>query len=81
MLFANAVTALALVAGVSTRAVPSPVEVMKRTHVAGSVITKCSKSGVLALAYDDGPYQYTSSLVDTLNNAGVKGTFFFTGTL
>ncbi|KAI0907257.1 carbohydrate esterase family 4 protein [Ustulina deusta] len=81
MLFAYAVTALALVAGVSARAVPSPVDVMKRTHVAGSVITRCSKSGVLALAYDDGPYQYTSSLVDTLNAAGVKGTFFFSGTL
>ncbi|TGJ82448.1 hypothetical protein E0Z10_g6327 [Xylaria hypoxylon] len=81
MLFTSAVAAFALVAGVSARSVPSPIEVMKRTHVAGSVITKCSKSGVLALAYDDGPYQYTSSLIDTLDAAGVKGTFFFTGTL
>ncbi|KAI1822215.1 carbohydrate esterase family 4 protein [Xylaria intraflava] len=80
MLFAS-VTALALAAGVSARAVSNPVDIMKRTHVAGTVITQCSKPGVLALAYDDGPYQYTSSLVDTLDAAGVKGTFFYTGTL
>ncbi|KAJ8125057.1 hypothetical protein O1611_g8583 [Lasiodiplodia mahajangana] len=81
MLFTSAVTALTLMAGISARAVPNPVEVMKRTHTVGTVITKCSKPGVLTLAYDDGPYQFTSSLVDTLDAAGVKGTFFFTGTL
>ncbi|KAI0389671.1 carbohydrate esterase family 4 protein [Xylariaceae sp. FL0594] len=73
--------ALAAAGLADARAVPNPVEVMKRTHVAGTVITKCSKPGVLALAYDDGPYQYTSSLIDTLDQAGVKGTFFMTGTL
>lgn len=36
---------------------------------------------MLALAYDDGPYQYTSELVDILDAAGAKATFFFTGTL
>ncbi|KAI0486711.1 carbohydrate esterase family 4 protein [Xylaria cf. heliscus] len=82
MLFTSAVAALAaLAAGASALSVPTPVEIMKRTHTPGIVITKCSKSGVLALAYDDGPYQYTSSLIDTLDAAGVKGTFFFTGTL
>jgi len=81
MLFASALATFAFAAGVAARAVPNPVEIMKRTHTPGTVITKCSKSGVLALAYDDGPYQYTSSLVDTLDKAGVKGTFFFTGTL
>ncbi|KAH8167506.1 hypothetical protein CIB48_g745 [Xylaria polymorpha] len=81
MLFTSAISALIVAVGVSARAVPNPVEMMKRTHTAGTVLTKCSKSGVLALAYDDGPYQYTSSLVDTLDAAGVKGTFFFTGTL
>ncbi|KAI0202941.1 carbohydrate esterase family 4 protein [Astrocystis sublimbata] len=77
----SALATLALAAGVSARAVPNPIEMMKRTHTPGQVFTKCSKSGVLALAYDDGPYQYTSSLIDTLDAAGVKGTFFFTGTL
>lgn len=78
------VAALALAASdvvVEARAVPNPLEIIKRTHTAGTVITKCSRPGVLALAYDDGPYQFTSSLVDTLDKAGVKGTFFFTGTL
>jgi len=36
---------------------------------------------MLALAYDDGPYQYTSQLVDILDKAGAKATFFWTGTL
>ncbi|KAI0096890.1 carbohydrate esterase family 4 protein [Nemania sp. FL0031] len=81
MLFTLAVTALTLAVGVSAHAIPSPLEIIKRTHTVGTVITRCSKPGVLALAYDDGPYQFTSSLVDTLDAAGVKGTFFFTGTL
>ncbi len=36
---------------------------------------------MLALAYDDGPHTYTQQLVDMLDKAGVKGTFFWTGTL
>jgi peptidoglycan/xylan/chitin deacetylase (PgdA/CDA1 family) len=43
------------------------------------VITKCSAPGQIALAYDDGPYQYTQKLVDTLTAGGAKGTFFVTG--
>lgn len=53
----------------------------KRRTSPGIVYTKCAKPGVLALAFDDGPYQYTQKLVDTLNAAGAKGTFFMTGTL
>lgn len=81
MLLESVITAFAFALCASGRAVPNPVEVFKRAHTAGTVINKCSKPGVLALAYDDGPYQYTSSLVDTLDKAGVKGTFFLTGTL
>ncbi len=65
----------------SAVSVPSPIDVIRRDHSLGTVITKCAKPGVLALAFDDGPYQYTQKLVDTLNAAGAKGTFFFTGTL
>jgi peptidoglycan/xylan/chitin deacetylase (PgdA/CDA1 family) len=62
--------------------IPSPLEAFKRAGPsAGQVITKCSRSGVLALAFDDGPWQYTSTLVNTLNAAGAKATFFVTGTL
>jgi hypothetical protein len=62
--------------------VANPIEHFKRAGpAAGQVITKCSSSGVLALAFDDGPYQYTQTLIDTLNAGGAKGTFFVTGTL
>ncbi|KAJ0107235.1 polysaccharide deacetylase family protein [Diaporthe amygdali] len=61
--------------------VPDPVTIFSRAPTPGTVYTKCSTPNTLALAYDDGPYQYTQSLVTKLNQAGVKGTFFFTGTL
>lgn len=54
---------------------------IKRGATPGVVIQKCSNPGMLALAYDDGPYQYTSQLVDILDKAGAKATFFWTGTL
>jgi peptidoglycan/xylan/chitin deacetylase (PgdA/CDA1 family) len=72
---------LGMVAVVAARPVESPLEVIKRGAMPGTVYTKCTEPGVLALAYDDGPYQYTQTLVDTLDKAGVKGTFFWTGTL
>ncbi|ORY02266.1 chitin deacetylase-like protein [Clohesyomyces aquaticus] len=68
--------------GTAAYPLEDPITMMKRAGpAAGQVITKCSKSGVIALAYDDGPYQYTQKLVDTLNAGGAKGTFFVTGTL
>lgn len=42
--------------GAAAVAVPSPIDLIRRAHTTGTVITKCSKSGVLALAFDDGPY-------------------------
>ncbi|KAG9053520.1 hypothetical protein FS842_007964 [Serendipita sp. 407] len=68
--------------GAVAERIPSPLEAFKRAGPsAGTVMTKCTQSGVLALAFDDGPYQYTSALVNTLNQAGAKATFFVTGTL
>jgi peptidoglycan/xylan/chitin deacetylase (PgdA/CDA1 family) len=68
--------------GSSAVPVESPLEAFKRAGTAaGQVITKCSRPGVLALAFDDGPYQYTQTLVNTLNAGGAKATFFVTGTL
>ncbi|KAJ9133448.1 Polysaccharide deacetylase family protein [Pleurostoma richardsiae] len=58
-----------------------PVKLFNRAATPGTVYTQCSKPGYLALAFDDGPYTYTQALVDKLNTAGAKGTFFFTGTL
>lgn len=74
---------VALLVSASAAAYPveSPIEVMRRAADPGVVYTKCNRPGVLALAYDDGPYEFTSELVDILDEAGAKGTFFWTGTL
>jgi len=37
--------------------------------------------GTIAITFDDGPYQWTSALIDSLNTAGVKATFFMCGKL
>ncbi|KAF2199520.1 glycoside hydrolase/deacetylase [Delitschia confertaspora ATCC 74209] len=82
MHFTSLLAASLLAIGTSASPVASPLEAFKRAGpAAGQVITKCSTTGTLALAFDDGPYQYTQKLVDTLNAAGAKGTFFVTGTL
>jgi peptidoglycan/xylan/chitin deacetylase (PgdA/CDA1 family) len=39
-------------------------------------ITTCTVPGKVALTFDDGPYLYTSALLDTLKAAGVNATFF-----
>jgi len=43
------------------------------------VITSCTKANTVALTFDDGPYQYLHDIVDKLDAAGAKGTFFFNG--
>ncbi|KAL6849031.1 hypothetical protein ACO1O0_008561 [Amphichorda felina] len=76
---------LALISLVPTlaAAAPSadPADLRARVPNPGVVITQCASPGMIALAYDDGPYQYTSALVDLLDAANAKATFFFTGTL
>lgn len=52
-------------------------------HRLGSVpygvgIYTCSTPGVIALTYDDGPYVWTSQLLDILDSYAIKGTFFIT---
>lgn len=42
-------------------------------------IYDCTEANVVALTYDDGPYLYTSQLLDTLKSYGFKATFFMTG--
>lgn len=61
--------------------VSDPITLFNRAPTPGTVYTRCSTPNTLALAYDDGPYQYTQSIVNKLNAAGAKGTFFVTGTL
>ena len=45
----------------------------------GAGIMHCTKPGALALTFDDGPYNYTSHLLDVLAAYGAKATFFITG--
>lgn len=45
----------------------------------GSIITTCTQPNTVALTFDDGPYIYTSALLDTLKASGVKATFFTVG--
>ncbi|KAH8901135.1 glycoside hydrolase/deacetylase [Thozetella sp. PMI_491] len=45
----------------------------------GQVITACSTPGTIAITFDDGPYIYTSQLLDLLAQYGVKSTFFING--
>lgn len=74
--------AASLAAVASAKPIPTPLDVIAAAGPpAGQVITKCSAPGYLALAFDDGPYQYTQKLIDTLDAGGAKGTFFVTGTL
>ncbi|GFF28631.1 hypothetical protein IFM61606_10197 [Aspergillus udagawae] len=45
----------------------------------GEVIDSCAHPGDIALTFDDGPYLYTSDLLDLLARYGVKATFFVVG--
>lgn len=46
---------------------------------ANGVITTCTVPNTLAITFDDGPYRYTSELLDYLNEQDVKATFFMNG--
>jgi len=46
---------------------------------AATVYTQCTTPNTVALTFDDGPYIYLNDVVDQLDAAGVKGTFFFNG--
>ncbi|CAG8975250.1 hypothetical protein HYALB_00007950 [Hymenoscyphus albidus] len=45
----------------------------------GTRIKSCSRPNVAALTFDDGPYIYTSALLDLLDQYNAKATFFITG--
>lgn len=81
MLAETVIAGLLLASSAVAAPAPNPVQFLKRAPEAGVVIRQCSNPGMIALAYDDGPYQYTSQLVDILDAAGAKATFFWTGTL
>ncbi|KAI5794851.1 hypothetical protein FPQ18DRAFT_377441 [Pyronema domesticum] len=55
----------------------------QRPHIGnvpyGSWIYGCNKPGVVALTYDDGPWEHTSALLDILKKNNVRVTFFVNG--
>lgn len=48
-------------------------------HIAAETITECDSPGLVALTFDDGPYEYTNQLLDLLDEYKVKATFFIAG--
>jgi Predicted xylanase/chitin deacetylase len=44
--------------------------------VSADKIYHCKQKNTVALTFDDGPYQYTDELLDTLDKSGIKATFF-----
>jgi len=52
--------------------------VLPRQQLA-NVYTSCTVPNTAALTFDDGPYTWHKNVVDTLDAAGVKGTFFMNG--
>jgi peptidoglycan/xylan/chitin deacetylase (PgdA/CDA1 family) len=63
----------------STLAGPIFRSIEKRALPYGVVITKCTVAGVVAVSFDDGPAQYTDSILDKFKDAGQKATFFVNG--
>ncbi|CAG8616184.1 12678_t:CDS:10 [Dentiscutata erythropus] len=49
------------------------------SYIGPGFITKCSKPGVVALTFDDGPGPYTNILLDYLSTKKIKVTFFVLG--
>ncbi|RYP07006.1 hypothetical protein DL764_002829 [Monosporascus ibericus] len=45
----------------------------------GTVIYSCTRPGVVALTFDDGPFIYTQELLNTLRASGQRATFFVNG--
>jgi peptidoglycan/xylan/chitin deacetylase (PgdA/CDA1 family) len=74
-LFKALIASSALLSAVSAH----PGHLGKRTEPFGTVITSCTVPNTVALTFDDGPYQYTEQLLDTLDAAGFRATFFMNG--
>ncbi|KAG0039958.1 hypothetical protein BGZ82_005929 [Podila clonocystis] len=46
---------------------------------AGGIIKSCRIGNSVAITFDDGPFEFTSDLLDTLDRENVKATFFLNG--
>lgn len=63
--------------GSSTKDVPRP-KIGNLTYGADGIY-RCTSTNVVALTFDDGPYIYTSDLLDILDKYEAKATFFING--
>ncbi|TWU72039.1 hypothetical protein ED733_001647 [Metarhizium rileyi] len=78
LLLLNALLPAVAVAQVATNSSEgNPGSVSKMPY--GQVIKSCTTPGAFALTFDDGPFEFTMTLLDTLKAAGVKATFFING--
>ena len=66
---------LALAAAAATA---SPLSSVQK-RAAATVYDRCTQPGVVALTFDDGPYMFTSDVVDQFDAAGFHATFFVNG--
>ncbi|KAL8667600.1 MAG: hypothetical protein Q9202_000455 [Teloschistes flavicans] len=73
---ANAAPLLHTPAGPTTLNDPRPL--LGKVTYDGDIYD-CIENNVVALTYDDGPFVYTSQLLDILKSYGFKATFFMTG--
>lgn len=71
-------TFLLVLAAITTAVTAAPTPLEKRATTA-QLITTCSVPGTIALTFDDGPYEYTWALAETLKKEGVVATFFMNG--
>ncbi|MCJ1363677.1 hypothetical protein MMC16_002786 [Acarospora aff. strigata] len=62
--------------GTNTSSIPRPA--LGSVLYGGAGIYQCTEPGTIAITYDDGPYIYTSYILDLLKSYSSKATFFIT---
>lgn len=67
-----------LISALAVAAAASPVANIQPRQ-AGQVYFGCSVPGTVALTFDDGPFTFTDTVLNTLAAAGMKATFFLNG--
>jgi hypothetical protein len=59
--------------------VPSSKEPVNASSDQVHIYTQCNRPGVFALTFDDGPEKYSWGLAKSLQEQGIKATFFING--
>jgi hypothetical protein len=63
----------------AVEATPTTAESTTSTEGGVNTYTHCNRPGVFALTFDDGPDKYSWGLAKTLQEQGIKATFFING--